>query len=204
MDQGFIKIRHENNEISLPLSKNGNLKLSVLKQYFPNAVGLTYITNRQTRGVLIESQELVINPAINCYDIHIGSEFKNPITSKKRKIVEDMLSRISEANPSTSSKIKPLEPLCGSTSKSVTFRRISIGWLRKTDNTYAQVKGTLGGIRELRLEASKKYFVDDIKKLAIEEFAQDNELSFANCDTHLGRFNGTILSSFTNNAGKEC
>ncbi|KAH0552547.1 uncharacterized protein LOC123270140 [Cotesia glomerata] len=206
MDEDFVKIRHENDEISLPLSKNGNLKLSVLRQYFPNAVGLTYITNHQIRGVLIESDELVINPTNNCYDIRIDSELKNPITVKKRKIVEDMLSRISEStiNPSTSSKIKTLEPLCGSTSRSVSFRRISIGWLRKTDNTYAQVKGTLGGIRELRLEGSKKYFVDDIKKLAIEEFAQDNELSFANCDTYLGRFNGTILSSFINNVGREC
>lgn len=60
MDQNFVKVRHENNEILLPLSDNGNLKFSILKQYFPNAVGLTYIKNQQTRGVLIESEELVI------------------------------------------------------------------------------------------------------------------------------------------------
>lgn len=29
-------------------------------------------------------------------------------------------------------------------------------------------------------------------------------MSFANCDTYLGRFNGTIIPSFINSVGKEC
>ncbi|KAH0554434.1 hypothetical protein KQX54_010624 [Cotesia glomerata] len=67
------------------------------------------------------------------------------------------------------------------------------------------MKKPIGGVREVPLEVGKKYLVSDIKKkIAIEKFSCNSEVSFQNSDVRLGLFDRTILTSFRDSKGISC
>lgn len=75
MSRIYIFIHYNTNDnMSLPLNENGNLILNVLKQYYPDAQGLTYATkDGQKHGLNIQSDETIIKEAIHHYDVHCAS-----------------------------------------------------------------------------------------------------------------------------------
>ncbi|KAH0535087.1 hypothetical protein KQX54_013191 [Cotesia glomerata] len=194
MNQTHIKVRSDQQQLLLPLNSNGNLQLSILKQYFPQATGLTYFNENQKRALLIES----------------GSE--NLITSKKRKHVHETVEEIkgiqglssTRKTDMTKMKTKRADVHPAPAPQQRITKKIRLGWLRKTKNSYEQVIKSLGGIREIPLEVGKTYSVSDIKNLAVEEFSKDSEVTFANSEIQLGLFDHTILSSFKDSKGHEC
>ncbi|CAD6211018.1 GSCOCG00012793001-RA-CDS, partial [Cotesia congregata] len=209
MDPEFIKVRFDDQELSLPLNSKGNLKLSVLKQYFPQASGLTYSVNNEKCGLPIESEEILINRKIEHYDVHVGQDLKNSITSKKRKLVHEMIDKIQLGQGVNSSKThmtKMKNKWADSTvvSAQPTLKKVRLGWLVKRGDRYEQMKKPLGGVREVPLEVGKRYLVSDIKKIAMEEFSCNSEVSFHNSDVRLGLIDRTVLTSFRDSKGIAC
>ncbi|CAG5093263.1 Similar to SIS8: Probable serine/threonine-protein kinase SIS8 (Arabidopsis thaliana) [Cotesia congregata] len=206
----FVKIHYNCDEILLPLTTGGNLKLSVLKQYFPSAVGLTYIKDGHSFGVKI----------------------KNPIISKKRKLVEEMLSKLPAYdqqilgsskskntilnNPyismlqfmtkpgySTSASTSTPQGTSSKKQELISYRKILVGWLRNQDGIFKQVLKPLGGVKQLSLEVGKNYTVEDITVLATQEFEKNSDLSFDKYKVLLGHFNGSVISNFKNGMDQE-
>ncbi|XP_074110705.1 uncharacterized protein LOC141534949 isoform X1 [Cotesia typhae] len=166
MNPEFIKVRFDDQELSLPLNSKGNLKLSVLKQYFPQTSGLTYSVNNHKCGLPIKSEEILIN------------HLKNSITSKKRKLVHKMIDKIQlsqgvNSSKSHMTKMKNKRADCSTVvSAQPTLKRVRLGWLVKRGDRYEKMKKPLGGVKEVPLEVGNRYLVSDIKKNAREIFLQ--------------------------------
>lgn len=72
MNHTHIKVRYNEQDVLLPLNVKGNLQLSILKHYFPQATGSTYLDKNQKHALLIECGEIVINHQIDNFDVHEG------------------------------------------------------------------------------------------------------------------------------------
>lgn len=127
---------------------------------------------------------------------------KNKKTSKKvsKKFIYylNLLSTLFQIPPST----KTLRSC-----KHQKLRTIHVGWLHKMlqSENYKQMKKPLGGVKEIKLDPSKNYVVEDIIRLAIHQFTLNSSWnSFDNCIVQLGYFNGHVISSFSNSNGENC
>ncbi|XP_074115475.1 uncharacterized protein LOC141538082 [Cotesia typhae] len=87
--------------------------------------------------------------------------------------------------------------------KSISYRKILVGWLRNQDGIFKQVLKPLGGVKELLLEIGKNYTVEEITVLATQELEKNSDVSFAKYKVLLGHFNGSVISNFKNEMDKE-
>lgn len=67
-----IIVRHNGRIIILSLNAEGRLNVINLKQYFPDACGLTYNDDGDVHGLDVILGELCPVPTVTGYDVHIG------------------------------------------------------------------------------------------------------------------------------------
>ena len=86
---------------------------------------------------------------------------------------------------------------------------INIGWKHKRicEKKYSQRKNVKNGnSRELQLDHNKVFTVQDIIKLGIKEYENDQVAKFTleNCEVKLGFYSGSIIEGFNLANGTEC
>ncbi|CAD6207935.1 GSCOCG00003193001-RA-CDS, partial [Cotesia congregata] len=127
------------------------LSTQTIRGYFPNVSGLTFINeNNQKCGLSIVNDKFELLPGVSKYEVHSCNILKeHNVNDIKRKRITEIMRVIEGKSSDKSASVENQEyEVPAKKVKKIIF----VGWRHKAnpqDNRYVQMKGFLGGIKQI-------------------------------------------------------